>query len=173
MKRGCAAALWMMAAVFLLAACAPRDGEQYRRDLLELIDRSDEIVVTEHSAPLDFYDPDSSDRAAPKELVYARVTLTAEQRRGFRSGLGEMPASNAPQDAVPACAFVARHRIEFFVAGKLIDTMEVCFQCAEVRWESVRAAPPWALAAVLRQLVQDLGLHPERDWGELARASRK
>ncbi len=57
--------------------------------------------------------------------------------------------------------------------GKLIDSIELCFECVDVEWNGSTATPPWSLYDGLEAFVNSLGLQARRDWLALAAKSRQ
>jgi hypothetical protein len=160
--------LGLLIAVTALLGCVRQDqsGSQYLKDLGNLIARADRIEVVEHSSPMDFFDSNKGELIASKEISYRRVKLNAQQKNGFKSAIEALPPKT--QDAFPACIIEAHHRIEFYVAEEMIDSMEVCFACGQVEWSGTKATPPWSLYAGLEALILSVGMQPKRDWASLA-----
>jgi hypothetical protein len=146
-------------------------GKRYIDDLGNLIGRANRIEIVEHSSPMDFIDSKTGELLSSKELTYRRLTLTNSQKEGFKSSVEALDPKT--QDAFPACIPVAHHRIEFFVDNKLIDTMEVCFECGQVEWGGSKAAPPWSLYSGLESFILSVGMQPKRDWIALAAVGKK
>lgn len=150
---------------------ADREGRQYRQELTELIRKSDRIVVTEHSYEYDAYDMDAGKSLIDDEIVYGTRELDAAQKAFFLSTIEALDPKT--QDAIAACIFEPHHTIEFYAAGKLASTMDICFQCGQVEWDKTRASPPWALYSGLAAVVEHIGFSPDRDWATLAKRHLK
>lgn len=156
----------LLLSAVMLGGCGRPDGEQYIHDLGEAIGRADRIEVVEHSSPMDFLDSNAGERPPAKELIYRRVVLTKAQKDGFKSSIEALDPTT--QDVFSACLPVEHHRIEFFDKGKLIDSMEICFQCDQVKWSGSSATPPGSLYQGLETLIVSVGMQPKRDWQSLA-----
>lgn len=149
-----------------MAGNTDSSGLEYRNALAELIERSDRIVVSEHSFEFDAYDAQAGKSRIPETVVYGRRELSGDQRAFFLSTVeGLDPAT---QDAFTACIFEPHHTIEFYAQDERIGTMAICFKCSQVEWDGAAMAPPWALYSGLAKLVEAAGFSPERDWGALA-----
>lgn len=162
-----AVVLCLSFAAALLGACADtKGGKRYLQDLDALIAQADRIEVVEHSSPFDLAPAATGELRRAKERVYKRVVLTLSQKAGFESAIGSLDPET--QSAFPACIPVSHHRIEFFASGKLIDSMEVCFECGQVEWRGSSATPPSSLYGGLEAFVVSVGMQPKRDWRGLA-----
>ncbi|MRV70211.1 hypothetical protein GJ700_00555 [Duganella sp. FT92W] len=148
-----------------------KGGKQYLLDLGSLIARADQITVTEHSSEMDFFDTKTGEPLPSKELTYKRIVLTKSQQEQFKSAIASLNPKT--QDEFTACIPVPHHRIDFFAHGKLLDTMEVCFECSHVSWTGSKATPPWSLYGGLANFILAIGLQPKQDWERLATAGRK
>ena len=140
----------------------PGDGETYKNELAQLIERSDKIVVTEHSYPFDLFDTAANKSLIPTEVVYGTRVLSVEQRARFATEIRALDGKS--QDAFSACLFEPHHRIAFYSKGEALGSMEVCFQCSQIEWESKSKIPPWAIYEGLASFIKSVGLHPEQDW---------
>lgn len=153
--------------VVLLGGCADtKEGKRYLEDLGNLIQQAERIEVVEHSSAFDFANAKTGELRPAKERIYKRIVLTQPQKAGFQSAMGSLDPET--QSAFLACIPVSHHRIEFFASGKLIDSMEVCFECGQVEWRGSSATPPSSLYGGLESLVVSVGMHPQRDWKALA-----
>lgn len=157
--------------VLALSACGAAGSEgtgssEYKADLLALIERSDRIVVTEHSGPYDNYQTNAGKPRAPEQIVYRARELDAKQKARFLDIVRDMDETE--QDAFPACVFEPHHTIRFHAQDELISTMRICFMCGQVEWNGSSATPPWSLYSALAALIDDIGLQAERDWQGLA-----
>lgn len=154
-------------AALLLGGCADtREGKRYIQDLGNLIQRADRIELVEHSSEFDFASAKTGELRPAKERIYKRIVLTQPQQAGFQSVIGSLDPET--QDIFPACIPVSHHRIEFFAGGKLIDSMEVCFECGQVEWRGSSATPPSSLYGGLQAFIVSVGMQPKRDWNSLA-----
>jgi hypothetical protein len=145
-------------------ASAQVDLAQYRKDMVEAIDASTRIVVSEHSDEGDLFDGYGS--LIDSEIVYGEKTLTAKQTRQLR----ELALSMTHQESkwVDFCAFQPHHAIRFYVGDRLASTLQVCFVCGDVEWLGKEQGPA-SLVGQLRGFITAIGLHPDRNWRELAR----
>ncbi|SFK34729.1 hypothetical protein [Lysobacter sp. cf310] len=141
-------------------------GLEYRNQLAEAIRQSDRIVLTEHSYPYDAYDSQAGKSLIPDEVVYATRELSGDQSDAFLSTVQGLDPQT--QDAFAACIFEPHHTLRFYAGGELVSTMEICFKCAQVKWDATDLAPPWSLLSGLATVVQGAGFSPERDWAGLA-----
>ncbi|WP_374356392.1 hypothetical protein [Chitinimonas sp.] len=155
-------------AAAMLCGCVQSDssGKQYLADLGNLIGKADRIVLVEHSSSYDLFQIQKGEQIPLEEIAYRRIQLTAQQKDRFQSMIMALPPET--QNAFPACIIEAHHRIEFYQAGKKIDSMEVCFVCGQVEWGGTKATPPWALYGGLEGFVASVGLQPKREWASLA-----
>ncbi len=154
-------------AVVLLGGCADtKEGKRYIQDLGSLIQLADRIELIEHSSEFDFANAKTGELRQAKERIYKRIVLTQPQKAGFQSAMAALDPET--QAIFPACMPVSHHRIEFFASGKLIDSMEVCFECGQVEWRGTSATPPSSLSGGLQALVVSVGMQPKRDWTALA-----
>ena len=154
-------------AALLMSGCADtREGKRYLQDLGNLIQQAERIEVVEHSSAFDFANAKTGELRPAKERIYKRIVLTQPQKAGFQSAMGSLDPDT--QSAFPACIPVSHHRIEFFASGKLIDSMEVCFECGQVEWRGSSATPPSSLYGGLESFVVSVGMQPQRDWKALA-----
>lgn len=144
-----------------------QEGRAYQEALAETIHRSDRIVVTEHSFQYDAYDTDTGKSLIRNEIVYGTRELDASQADLLLSTVKGLDPKT--QDAFPACIFAPHHTVRFYAASKLISTMEICFECGQVKWDATRATPPWSLYAGLATFIKGIGFSPERDWSALAK----
>jgi len=156
--------------LMVLAGCGSErgGGRDYITDLTDTIRHADRIVVTEHSSPLDFMTPESTEFPQKDEIVYGTRELTSSQKAHFLRVIEKLDPTT--KDAFAACVPVVHHSIHFFAHEKLLSTMDVCFECGDVAWQGSKATPPWSLQSGLAVVVKDIGFQPERDWAALARA---
>lgn len=143
-----------------------RDGREYITELSDAIQRADRIVVTEHSSQFDAYDVTSGKSLVPEEIVYGTRQLSSQQKALFLSTVEQLDPKT--QDAFPACIFESHHTVMFYAGGKLESTMDICFQCGQVKWSATRTTPPWSLYSGLAAFIEGIGFQPERDWAALA-----
>ncbi|WP_374354232.1 hypothetical protein [Chitinimonas sp.] len=166
--------LWavVMAALIFLTGCfhgsvASSDGAKYIAELGEMIQRSDRIVVNEHSFELDAYDFAAHKSLLSHDVIYDSRELNRQQKALFLATVQQLKPET--QDAFPACIFEPHHTVLFFSGVKLISTMKICFQCGQVKWDASTTTPPWALYSGLSGFISGIGLQPVRDWRALAR----
>lgn len=145
------------------------NGDTYKAELAHLIERSDKIVLTEHSYPFDLFDMTANKSLIANEVVYGTRVLTAEQRARFASEVRDLDGKS--QDAFSACLFEPHHRIAFYSKGRTLSTMEICFKCSQIEWESKSKIPPWAIYEGLASFIKSVGLQPEQDWEARARVA--
>ena len=148
-----------------------RESAEYLQKLVTAIDTANEIIVTEHSNEFDAYDMKAGESLIPVDVVYQRVTLTAEQRRDFSQRINALPA--VKQEAFSACIFEPHHTITFLQKGTKTRELRVCFECAQVDWDATTLTPPWSIYPGLAKFVDSIGLHSDRDWQAVAREHLK
>jgi hypothetical protein len=145
------------------------EGRLYITALAEAIQKSDRIVVTEHSNVDDVLD-ELTQPQRPKAyhpIVFATHELDPRERVKFLAAVRNMPVKT--QDAEPACIFEPHHTITFFREKRQTSVLRVCFQCGQVEWDGSTKMPPWSLVPTLRTLITGLGMKEERDWRALAK----
>jgi hypothetical protein len=141
-------------------------GESYKLALVSLIRASDRIVATEHSDELDLFNVDGKTELT-EQIIYETVELSSAQRTYFEKTVQALDPTT--QDAFPACIPSIHHTLKFYAAGKLLDTIDVCFECGQVIWSGTRATPPWALYPGLAKVIEHIGFSTERDWAAVVR----
>lgn len=149
------------------------EGRVYIKELAEAVEKSDRIVVTEHSNVDDVLD-ELTQPQRPKDyrpIIFTTRELSSLERSKFLISIRSMAV--ATQDAEPACIFEPHHTITFFRANRQTSAMRVCFQCGQVEWDGSSKTRPWSLVPTLRTLVAGLGMKEERDWRTLAKTATK
>lgn len=146
----------------------PSEGREFRDALLAAIDQADQIVVTEHSSPWDAFDAELNRSLIEQEFEYARVSLSSEQETRFRDIVAQVDP--ATQNWASACIPAFHHTVRFYQAGILKSTLQICFECSQVRWDGIKGVtPPGAIYQSLEQAITSVGLNPKRKWSALAR----
>lgn len=141
------------------------EGDRYREAVIDAIQASDRIVVTEHSDCTDFPREIASRNEAPR-YEYGRVELTPPVRAGFLRSV--MAMDSTTQSSFATCLFAPHHTIEFYGGGKLQSTMQICFQCADIEWDATRRiASPLGMFSALQPLIKVVGFQEKRDWKAL------
>jgi len=143
-----------------------KGGRQYLDDLATLVRRADRIVVVEHSSPMDGDNDYARGLLERNEFVYGTRSLSPSQRRWFASTIEGLDART--QDVFPACIAEVHHTLLFYLRDKQISRLDVCFECGQVLWQGSRADPPWSIYPGLALVIDEVGLHPKRDWKKLA-----
>jgi hypothetical protein len=170
--------LLRVASLFLILSIALTacDGDEkaaselYKADLINAINSADKIIITEHSNEYDYSNPDEEKMYEGSIIQYGKVELNAKQKANFSAIISGL--SNQTQDAFAACIFDPHHSILFYSNGKLTSTMDICFMCGQVEWQGSSGTPPWSIYSGLSQVVESVGLSPERDWRKLAKPHR-
>lgn len=164
--------------VVTMIACSGRnadepanDGAAYKRAMANLIRQSDRIVATEHSDQIDLPNEDAEKFGIHEQLIYGERELSAQQRTFFLATIESLDPKT--QDAFAACVPAVRHSFRFYSGGRLVDTVDICFECGQVLWGGTRAVPPWSLYSGLAKVVEHVGFSPERDWPAVARQHLK
>lgn len=164
----------LLAALLAVSSCKPRERGQYLDDLGATIQRSDQIVITEHSSGWDAIkdlplgEGGHVESLIGDDVVYERRELSGAQKQMFFETVAGLDPK--PRDAFTACVPEIHHTIRFLKAQKVISTMDICFQCGDIFWNGTKATPePDALYSGLFDVMTRIGLHPERDWKALAR----
>lgn len=141
-------------------------GARYLQALAESIAQADRIVVTEHSHSSDSYDPVLRRSLLERTVVYDSRELDQQRRLQFSESLAALDP--ATQDMFTMCAFVPHHTVTFYRDGEAASSMEICFECASVRWNGSGDTPPWSIYGVLREFITEIGMQPDREWRQLA-----
>ena len=147
------------------------DGAKYREALVALIRKSDRVVVTEHSDPLDLFDHVAKKSEIAEPIVYAEHELTVAQQELFATTIEGLDPKT--QDAFSSCIPVVHHTFHFYSNNRLTDRIDVCFLCSQIMWPGVKVVPPWSLYSGLERVLVQFGFQPKRDWPTLARESLK
>lgn len=145
------------------------EGRLYINALVNAIQRSDRIVVTEHSNVNDVLDELTLPQRPPDyhQITYTTHELSLQERTNFLATLKSMAAKT--QDAEPACIFEPHHTIMFYRESKQLSALRVCFQCGQVDWNGSTKMPPWSLVPTLGTLIAGWGMKEARDWRALAK----
>ena len=162
----------LLLALLCIASCGSSDGSgdgrRYLNDLTTLIQRSEQIVFTEHSSGFDAFDEKNETSLVPDEIVYRTRELSPAQKKMFLRTMQNLDPKD--QDAFPACVPEIHHTVRFYAGRKLISTMGICFECGQVDWDGTKArVPPQMLYSGLASVVNHIGLESERNWAALAR----
>jgi hypothetical protein len=149
------------------------DGRRYIDALAAAFEKSDRIVVTEHSNAYDVFHQLTQPQF-PKDyrpIIFSAHELSPRERANFLAAIRSMAART--QDSVTSCTFEPHHTIAFFRDSRQTSAMRICFQCGQVEWDGSTAMQPWSLIPTLGPLITGLGMKQERDWGTLAKAAAK
>ena len=152
----------------------------FTRDLVSTINRSEKIIFTEHSFRGDLIGGAANVYVVPDKIIYETRELTSIQKAAFISAIEEMDATLqeamskeinifGPAEAMAPCMFAPHHTITFVAQDRTLSTMEVSFVCGRVEWDAYKSGTPNAFAAMLYKFVGFIGLHPDRDWEQLAK----
>lgn len=170
----------------VLAGCSPSNAEtpgsedwagdqaeglEYKRALLALLLRSNRIVASEHSSEFDLFDAQTGESMIPETIIYGIHEFSEADVKYFIATVQSLDPTT--QDAFSACVPVVHHTIRFYSGERLIDTMEICFECSQVLWSGTRATPPWSLYSGLAKVVSHVGFTPDRDWPKVAKQHLK
>lgn len=149
-----------------------QQGEVYKRTLGHFIETADHITLTEISDPKDFPDTVKLPPAGRPKYEYAKVRLTAAQKEDLQKAVAAMDGTTV--DSVTRCYF-PHHRMDFVDrAGKVTGSMEICFECARVKWtHDMDLSAPKGLMGTLAATVKAAGLETEKDWKKMAREKMK
>jgi hypothetical protein len=145
------------------------EGRLYIKELAEAVEKSDRIVVTEHSNVDDVLD-ELTQPQRPKDyrpIIFSTHELSSLERSKLLTAIRNMDATT--QDAEPACIFEPHHTITFFRANRQTSAMRVCFQCGQAEWDGSSKTRPWSLVPTLGTLIAGWGMKEERDWRTLAK----
>lgn len=143
-------------------------GPAYKRQLIQCIQESDSIAITEHSDRVDFYEPNRPLPENPPFYEYQTTRLTDDQKAAFLRTVEEMDATT--EYTVKRCGFEPHHRLDFFRSGRDPTSISICFKCDKSLWNEAEFTEPKGLMAALRLVVESAELKPERDWRALAKA---
>lgn len=145
-------------------------GRLYIDALADAIQKSDRIVVTEHSNIYDVLygstQPGNPENYRP--IIFTTHELNVRERDDFLAVVKSMATKT--QDAETACTFEPHHTITFYRENKQASALIVCFQCGQVEWAGFNKQRPWALVPTLGRLIDRWGMKTERDWRALAKA---
>lgn len=149
------------------------EGRLYINALVDTIQKSDRIVVTEHSNVDDVLDELTQPQRPTdyQPIIYTTHELNLHERTNFLAAIKNMAAKT--QDAEPACIFEPHHTITFYRENKQLSAVRVCFQCGQVEWNGSTKMRPWSLVPTLKTLIAGLGMKVERDWRALAKNAAK
>ena len=141
-------------------------GKPFLDDVARAAGEADRIVLIEHSYIYDNSDVDINSTFLP-ERKYKEVVLTGREKDRFNS----MVAGIDPYVSMyaSACIYEPHHRFEFYRKSTLLNTLEVCFQCAQLEWDGPNNSEPQAFYKALGTFVKSVGLQPKRDWHALAK----
>lgn len=168
--------------IFLtVCACSPKtptstqtaviSPKTYKDDLLNTINSSDKIIVTEHSNPFDIWDKESNQSLVPNDIVYKRKEIDKGEKEEFFEIINKLDGEL--QNGASMCIFEPHHTIEFYSKGKLLSKMEICFVCDHVNWSGSKFNPPWSLYRGLEDFLKKSGFEPKRDWASIAKNIKK
>src|SRR5262245_15593471 len=113
---------WYRLALPLLLLCLSSpgrtddDARAFKRALLAEIDRSDRIVLVEHSDPIDFGDLDGAPE--PREIVHSAQLLSKTDQSNLRKWIGALPDTTPKPEYAMFCGSTPHHRVEFHRRGK-------------------------------------------------------
>lgn len=145
------------------------EGKAFLTELLETLQRADQVVLVEHSHEYDFPRPGPNDLPY-RERSYKRVILSNAQLSNLKDRLERMSPHISPY--VSACVFIPHHRLEFFRKGKQASRLEVCLSCGQMDWDgALPNAEPGEFYGAFSSFLKDVGLEPDRNWERLARDS--
>jgi len=144
-------------------------GTAYAQYLVGMIVRTERIVISEHS---DAYDGVARNGPAKPVVDYAESTLSKNQSDLLLDAVLKMDPST--HGAPPVGQFKSRHTLRFYGDGKLLSTMDLCFDCGQIRWQGGLDAPyPDAMLGTLKKTILNFGLTTDRDWDKYALAHEK
>lgn len=144
-------------------------GRAFLSDFLDAIKTADRIEVLEHSSYMDAYYLEHYDSIKIKPTIYTKKELNQEQKNQLIQVLEQ--ADTTTHDAVKACIFDPHHTIRFFKSNQESSSMEICFQCWELKWNGTENQPPTGMATALESFILAMGLQVKKDWVTKARQS--
>ncbi|WP_146218904.1 hypothetical protein [Undibacterium pigrum] len=147
------------------------EGAAYKRDLIRVIEKSDKIVVTEHSDKYDFFDSKNYVFLEQEQLVYQTVILSQQEKASFKRFVRAVP--DRTQYMIAGCIFEPHHTIKFYKQDELLSTLQICFKCGAQEWDGTRHSPPQEIMRGFYKLIKAIGLHPEEGWWMLAQETLK
>jgi len=163
--------------LILVAGCKPSPGP-YQTAFANLVSRADRVVLVEHSHAYDYIYADYENWSKQEgvklnsfpEKVYRTLDLDPQQKQRLISAVEATDPKSSK--GASACTFEAHHRLEFYVAGKRVNQVEVCFQCGEIEWASeIGGREPDAMVQSLAQFVNSVGYPAKRDWVKMVKAA--
>ncbi|MEO7495254.1 MAG: hypothetical protein ABIT83_13330 [Massilia sp.] len=149
------------------------EGALYIEALASAVQKSDRIVITEHSIGYDVLDEKTQPQlpVGYVPIIYAEHALTNSERSTFLVMI--RATAPKPEAAEPACIFEPHHTISFYSGKVKTSTMQICYQCGQVEWDGTNKQRPWALISTLKWLAASAGMKADRDWIALAKGGVK
>ncbi|WP_170298843.1 hypothetical protein [Massilia eburnea] len=163
--------------LMLAAGCKPSPGP-YQTAFASLVARAYRVVLVEHShwyddlySDVGYWSQHDAELSALPEIVYRSLELNTQQKQQL---IGTVASTDPKSSGIAsACTFEAHHRLEFYIAGKRVNQVEICFQCGDIQWQSaIGEAEPDAMIKSLDNFVNSVGFPPKRDWVKLVETAR-
>ena len=145
-------------------------GKPFLDELAQAARKADRVVIVEHSYVHDNSDIDIHTKFLP-ERKYKEVALTGPAKETLASSVAAIDPYVSMYAS--ACIYEPHHRFEFYRKSKRINTLEVCFSCAQLEWDGAKKTEPQAFYQGLSKFIETVGLQPERDWHALAKQASR
>jgi len=144
-----------------------QEAREYKQELLATLQKSNRVVVTEHSSEYDLPSQRQGDKLIPREeILYRTLELDRQQKQQFESMVSAL--DEKPPSLRPSCIFEGHHTIRFYSGSALLSTMNICFRCGEIEWDATQKTEPEELEDGLERFFKQIGFQPKRDWAALA-----
>ncbi len=140
--------------------------EIFIKNLRTLIGQADRIVVTEHSIPFDLYDTETSKSLIVNEIIYRTKDLNSWRRYLLKAMA--ISASSKGSGLKSFCIFQPHHTIHFYADKRLLNKLDICFECGDVSLAGTETSSRPLLISELSFLIENVGFEPKRDWKKLA-----
>ena len=142
------------------------DPKLFNSALAEAIEKSDKIVIKEHSHKVDFFGT-PAEEANPPTYTYARKELTPGEKILFLENVRNLKGEEVTEHTL--CMFVPHHTIDFYEGGQLKNSMKVCYKCNEVKWNGTAHDASKDVFKALSPAISRAGMHTHRAWDALAK----
>jgi hypothetical protein len=136
-----------------------------RRAILDAARNADSIVIIEHSDRFDPGErasmPDRGNWNSYHEKIFKTIRLPHDDL-GKLSDAFPFVWSLSQLTEENLCIFSPHHRLEFATQGGHVDTLEICFICGDLDWNSEGKHllwPKWGES--IRAFIKSMGMNPD------------
>ena len=140
--------------------------KQYNKDLADVIEKADKIVIKEHSSKFDFFGVGLGVESAPT-YTYARKELSPGEKILFLEGVRNLRGKKKTDFTL--CIFVPHHTIDFYEGGQLKSSMKICYKCNDIEWNGTKYETSGDVFKALTPAISRAGMQTHRDWDALAK----